>query len=703
MNTHRPHSLAVALPLLLGLMLYAPAFFGEQAYSYVLGIDLLASEGISWQQPLGGLVQSLLDTLAYLNPTSLRLVGLVGLAAASALLVAGLGYAGVHPAGAGVAGAMLIAHPASVTVVMKLDNTGLAIALALLVLAATRWAKASAAMRSALLVAPALAHPMGVCAWPLVWLLQDEEGQRALLRPINLSLFALPLVIWAAVTPSDLPHLLALAGQTWINLFSGWRIGEFLPWAPEIAAARLDLAGVSGLLTALFFVFTGAVALLERFGNLLAEPMRRFLPLAVVAPLTTGLMPIVSPTHGDPAYALPLVIGLAILIGQAVGPLAERAMHENNLVAAIVRTTVAVALTSGLFFASGADQVRIFKDGQVFWKTQRGRHEAAPQSRLGYARATLFLGSDPRLMREGRVELRPALKAAEILDNLFESLNDGPGLPPDQEAEAHWLFSVAVTPIFANEFTSAVDHLEKAIELMPNEPFYAEALERVQRNQAEYQKVITGCLTADEVQLQANRKELMKQAESLAKAGLIQATIEKYRDAVRCAPAPRDGYQYLSRSLASVGRHQEAIKLLDELPPELQSDLSLAEQKAFILQNLPSPKTAETKERLAWRVQQRAKAHPIWLEVAKRGPERPIAWLNLAENALLDGSGPALAKAYLNKAVADRPTLAAKGRVRQLKDKIDAALKPDAVIPEINLGATTDSSDAGPADVGAQP
>ena len=58
----------------------------------------------------------------------------------------------------------------------------------------------------------------------------------------------------------------------------------------------------------------------------------------------------------------------------------------------------------------------------------------------------------------------------------------------------------------------------------------------------------------------------MKQAESLAKAGLINATIEKYLGAVRCAPGHRDGYQYLVRSLSSVGQHDEAIRLLENLP-----------------------------------------------------------------------------------------------------------------------------------------
>ena len=148
--------------------------------------------------------------------------------------------------------------------------------------------------------------------------------QRAV-KPLYLAPFLIAVIAWVVVTPTDAAHLLALAGQTWINLFSGWRIGEFLPWAPEIAAARLDLAGASGLLTALFFVFTGAVALLERFGNLLAEPMRRFLPLAVLAPLSTGLAPSITPVHADPAYALPLVIGLAILIGRGLGPSVARA------------------------------------------------------------------------------------------------------------------------------------------------------------------------------------------------------------------------------------------------------------------------------------------------------------------------------------------------------------------------------------------
>ena len=80
-----------------------------------------------------------------------------------------------------------------------------------------------------------------------------------------------------------------------------------------------------------------------------------------------------------------------------------------------------------------------------------------------------------------------------------------------------------------------------------------------------------------------------------------------------------------------------------------------------------------------------------------------MAWLNLAENALQDGSGAAQAKAYLNQALADRPALAAKGRVRQLKDRIDAQLKPDETIPEVNLKPAGDTQDAGPSDAGATP
>ena len=80
-----------------------------------------------------------------------------------------------------------------------------------------------------------------------------------------------------------------------------------------------------------------------------------------------------------------------------------------------------------------------------------------------------------------------------------------------------------------------------------------------------------------------------------------------------------------------------------------------------------------------------------------------MAWLNLAENALLDGSGPELAKAYLNKAIADRPALAAKGRVRQLKDKIDAQVKPDTPLPEIKFSTADSKTDAGPNESGVSP
>jgi tetratricopeptide (TPR) repeat protein len=702
MNEHKPHSLAVALPLLLGLLLYGPAFFGETAYSFVLGIDRLAAHDLSWQQPLGGLVHLLLDTFAYLNPTGIRLVGLVCLASSAGLLAAGLGRAGVHAAGAGIAAAMIMVHPAGIAAVMKLDNTGLALALLLLVLSTTLWNGASSRLRMILLVAPSLAHPIGVCAAPLIWLNSDDEGCDALRKPLMLVLFALPLAAWIALTPSDASNVLALAGQTWINLFSGWRIGEYLPWAPEIAQARLGLEGAATLLTVLFFVFTGALALLDRFGNLLAEPARRFLPLALVAPLLAGLAPVVHPIHGDPSYALPMLLGLAILIGKGLGQLIRRATDQDNLVAAIVQTTLAVLLTSGVFYATAADQVRIFQDGQVFWKMQRGRHEAAPQSRLGYARATLFWGTDPRAMSSGKVEIQPALKAAEILDNLLTGLDEGDSLPAEQEAEARWMYSVAVTPRFANEFHSAIDELRKAVALRPDHAFYAEALERAQRDQAAYEAVIDGCRTADEEQLTARRETLMKQAESLAKAGLITATVAKYKDAVRCAPHHRDGYQYLARALASVGRQTEAIAALEALPPALQSDLSLIEQKAFIIQNLPSPAGVDTKARLAWRAKQRAKAHAIWLYVAKEAPKRPMAWLNLAESALSDGSGPAMAKAFLNKAIGDRPTMAGKGRVRQLKDRIDSALKPGTPIPEVNLGGD-EAPDAGPGDAEPAP
>jgi len=63
-----------------------------------------------------------------------------------------------------------------------------------------------------------------------------------------------------------------------------------------------------------------------------------------------------------------------------------------------------------------------------------------------------------------------------------------------------------------------------------------------------------------------------------------------------------------------------------------------------------------------------------------------------------------MAKAYLNKAIGDRPAMAGKGRVRQLKDRIDQALKPDTPIPTINLGGSeSPSNDAGPGDAGSTP
>ena len=236
------------MPLLLGLLLYAPAFFGEQAYSFVLGIDQIAAQGISWSQPLGGLVQSVLDSLALLHPTSLRLTGLIALGLATALLVIGLTLLGVHPAGAGLAGAALMTHPAAIAAVMKLDNTGLALAVILLVIG-------RAGLRR---------------LFRLGW--RCSSWRRSLTR----SAFALGLWRGSASTTTDaaraaqaalsgsFPHRRhrlgrrhpdrrsASVGAGWADLDQpvlGLAVGEFLPWAPEIAAARLDLAGASGLLT----------------------------------------------------------------------------------------------------------------------------------------------------------------------------------------------------------------------------------------------------------------------------------------------------------------------------------------------------------------------------------------------------------------------------------------------------------------------
>jgi predicted Zn-dependent protease len=195
---------------------------------------------------------------------------------------------------------------------------------------------------------------------------------------------------------------------------------------------------------------------------------------------------------------------------------------------------------------------------------------------------------------------------------------------------------------------------------------------------------------------------LMKQAEVLAKAGLIESTIRKYHDALRCDPNHRDGYHYLSRALTSVGKYDEAVALLGRRPEPLKNDVGLMEQSAFIVQNRPSPKGADAKAQIAWRSQQRAVAKTMWLEIARRAPKRLMAWLNLAESALLDGSGPGRAKAYFNQALKHHPNMTRKARVRQLKDRIDRAIKPDTTIPAIELKPPT-AVDAGPNQDGGPP
>jgi tetratricopeptide (TPR) repeat protein len=704
-----PVSLAAGLLLAAGL--YLPLFFASPAYSYVLGLDRIVAEGATLANGLGGGVQMLLAALRFDSPTGLRATGLLLHLLTVAALAIVLMRRGVHPAGAGLASSLYAVHVTGLAVVLPLDNLGVGLAM----LAAVSWQLPGVRGGStAGLIVPALLHPVGLCAWPLRWLLGDDSTRAELRAPVALALAGLTLVGWTVAGQQDLAQMFAFAGHSWLQVVAGWRFNELLPWSSDFALARFSAGDIGGSLSGLFLGISAAIALLARFGQAMRDGARAVLPVLIVAPLLPGLVGVGSANAPNPLFVLPMVVGLAVLIGRAVSRVVTNLLNDNKLTPAAITVLVLGAVLLAPNFITARNQTSLFADGRTFWNVHLRREPDSAQAQLALARATLFWSSDPREMANRDFTVRTSQAGAAKLIDLFEpeTAHDVP-LTVRQEAEAHWLLAAALTRTNLYAPGPLLEHLTQAVELAPEQEGYAEFLTDATRAAEEYEQQIKECAVADPSTREQRRVALMEQASGLMEVGAalhpprIWPPIRtKYEDAMRCDPEHPDAYSKLAGGYLKMGEFATVLEVLDRAPPGLATHSSLLRQRAYATGHLPPPDNLEKGKLPAYRSAQQRAAALIWAEVLRHHPDRSEPWFHLAQTAFRYDNDALRAKAYLERGLASAPERGAAPSIRRLRDAIDRKVPKDALIPPPTLpkSPTADAGvDAGPAADGGTP
>ncbi|MBM65544.1 MAG: hypothetical protein CMH55_04840 [Myxococcales bacterium] len=713
------NSLSLAAAVLPGLLLLGSYFFLRTEPRFILGLDRFVEMGADFRFPLAALIQSFFENMTGPNGLQVQVPGLLrglqlGLhATAAGLICLLISRQGLHPAGAGLAGLVYCCHPLAIAVVAPLDHTGLALAMTLGLLSVVQADHSHRATGLGLVAG--LCHPVGLLS-PFFHRLFGTTASRPLLIGSGV-LF----VVYAALLGPDPSRTLPLAGHSVLSLVKGWQVGGALDWSSLVAWERIDTGGRSLFLAGSYCVLTGAVLGLAKFGSLTAAPLQRAWPLLALAPLLPGLTPISGEARPDLGYGVPLLLVIAAFAGWLLSGLIQGPEPDANVQPPLGHV-FARAVPLGFFaamlpLAATVQQLPAFENGLTFWRAQRAREEGSAGARYGLARATLYFQTHPRRLESGNISQLAAVRGLEVLDNLFDEIearraNDQPiGIPTEIEAEAHWMMSEAFRLPSAQDFEIALQALQKATQLAPDNEKYADALAAVSRDQPQYLQWVDGCSVETPERREYRRDLLMRQSTTLGQAGLIDAVPRKLRDAIRCAPDHPDGYLHLDKALQAIARglmmegeeaagrqrFAESRQLLETLPPPLDKHPDLKAALAYLIQNLPIPTNTDAKGIATYRRDRQREARPLWEAVLRQDPKHAKAWMNLAYTILTDDGNAPLAKAYLDRALSLDSGLVKLAEVRRLVDTLTRRVKPGTPLPEAKIEPLVPSTDAGPA------
>lgn len=712
------NSLSLAAAVIPGLLLFGSYFFVATEPRFILGLDRYVEFGADLRFPLAALIQSFFENMTGPDGLHAQVPGLLrglqlGLhATAAGLICLLISRQGVHPAGAGLAGLVYSCHPLAITVVAPLDHTGLALAMTLALLSVYQADHSSRATGLGLVAA--ICHPVGFLT-PLFHRLFGASPSRPLLIGSGV-MFA----IYVGLLGPDPSRVLPLAGHSVLSLVKGWQVGGALDWSSLVAWERIDTGGRTLFLAGSYCVLISAVVGLARFGSLTAAPLRRAWPVLAAAPLLPGLTPIRGEALPDLGYAAPLLLVVAAFAGWLLSSMIQGPEADANVQPALGHVFARV-IPLGFFaallpLAATVQQLPAFEDGLTFWRAQRAREEGSVAARYGLARSTLYWQTHPRRLESGNISQLAAVRGLEVLDNLFDELEarraneQSTGISAAIEAEARWMMSEAVRLPSAQDFEIALQALQEATKLAPENEKYADALAEVSRDQPQYLQWVDGCSVETPERREYRRDLLMRQSTTLGGAGLIDAVPRKLRDAIRCAPEHPDGYLHLDKALQAIARGlmmegdpdaglerlEESRRLLESLPPPLDSHVGLKARLAYLIQNLPAPMETDAKGIGTYRRDRRREARPLWEGVLRQNPDHALAWMNLAYMVLTDDGDAPLAKAYLDRALSLDKSLVKEADVRRLVDTLTRRVKPGTPLPEAKIEPLAPNADAGP-------